>query len=402
MFGCLRTDYWQKLSPEWKLLCIASRFRLNSGEKQALSQLCGNKIDWGLFLKLVNYHGVCNLVSLNLLTEGQSLLPGNIRDELKQNRTRIAKRNLYLQKQLLDIFEIFESNSIPAIPIKGITLSQKIYGDLTVRHSRDLDILIKQDDLFRCDELLLSENYNRVEPALDIRKIPENYVFRMLHSFTYIMPDRNGYVDIHWCLTQFPYLSGDLYFDAGKTGTVKISNKDLNLASLQDILLYLIIHGANSPRQRLIWLNDIANIFRLHHDKVNFSEVYKQAKKLGFERSVAQAMYMVNTLFATPIPDEINPHGTKTELSLDLMIRITYAKLLTSPNGKSNTLASIKRLFLIYCHRFLLVPGVGYKLTCIIKLFQPGMLDFPHWLPDRLYYLAYFFRPFGVIKRLFK
>lgn len=396
------SDIRQKLSPEWKLLCIASRIQLDSGEKDTLSQLCRSNINWNIFLNLVKYHGVCNLVSSNLLNINQKLVQKNVEEELRQIRTKITTHCLYLQKKLLDVYNLLEHYSIPLIPIKGITLSQVIYGDTITRHSRDLDILVKQNDLMKCDEILLKNNYIRIDPTLDFKKIPENNIFRMFHHLNYMTPDKKGFMDVHWCLSEFPYLPGDIYFNANEIGTVRISNKDIKLVSLQDILLYLLIHCANSPRQRLIWLSDIANIFRLHGNKINFSEVYDQAGYLQLTRPVEQTMFLLNLLFSTPYPAILTQDRVVKDVSLKLMIKITYIKLLTDPDKIGTRKFNLKKLIFTQCHRFLLIPGLAHKYTYFKKILQPGVCDYPAWLPARLYFLAYLFRPFGIISRRLK
>jgi hypothetical protein len=68
---------------------------------------------------------------------------------LRARFEEIARKNLRFTAELIRILNCLESHGIAAIPFKGPTLAESVYGNLALREFSDLDILVRQSDFPR-------------------------------------------------------------------------------------------------------------------------------------------------------------------------------------------------------------------------------------------------------------
>ena len=63
---------------------------------------------------------------------------------------------LHLTREMEMICKSFNENQIRSIVLKGPVLAANLYGDLSLRTSSDLDILIPITELDKADQLLIN------------------------------------------------------------------------------------------------------------------------------------------------------------------------------------------------------------------------------------------------------
>ena len=68
---------------------------------------------------------------------------------------------LHLCGEMEQISKLFTENQIRLLFLKGPVLAAELYGDISLRTSKDLDILIPIADLEKVEELLLNVGYVR-------------------------------------------------------------------------------------------------------------------------------------------------------------------------------------------------------------------------------------------------
>lgn len=70
--------------------------------------------------------------------------------------------------------------------IKGIALSNQLFGDIATRPTRDLDVYIHNDDIIIADYLIKECGYRRIKPDIELNHAQQKYIYRHIHHFTYI------------------------------------------------------------------------------------------------------------------------------------------------------------------------------------------------------------------------
>ena len=103
-------------------------------------------------------HGVLPILARALSLAG---IPG----ETARARAReIAFRNLSLAAELVKLVGALRKLGIEVLAYKGPILGQQLYGDVTLRQFRDLDIVIAPADVMRTRDALCQLGYEEMEP----------------------------------------------------------------------------------------------------------------------------------------------------------------------------------------------------------------------------------------------
>ena len=123
-------------------------------------------------------------------------IPPHIRAELAA-RTKInAFRNIHLAEELARVLGLLADMHIPAIPLKGVSLAEFLYGDPTLRVCVDMDILVPRQQVLPALRLLREQGYAAewTEPFfadLLLRSAIECALVREEVECSYIL-------DLHW------------------------------------------------------------------------------------------------------------------------------------------------------------------------------------------------------------
>jgi hypothetical protein len=127
---------------EIELLLCCARTEVDSKCSDRIRYLAQKNIDWDYLLKLAKFHQITPLISWQLQTVGQDLIPKSVLEEFRQAFNANAKRNFGLTGELLSILNLFQKESIPIIPFKGVALAHFAYRNNLLREFLDLDVLI--------------------------------------------------------------------------------------------------------------------------------------------------------------------------------------------------------------------------------------------------------------------
>src|SRR5208282_2899895 len=83
---------------------------------------------------------------------------------LERERER-TKWGLRLTAELFRLLDLLERHAIPALPFKGPVLASALYGDLAMRESCDLDVLVRSSDLAGAKRAMLASGYTTDLPS---------------------------------------------------------------------------------------------------------------------------------------------------------------------------------------------------------------------------------------------
>lgn len=249
-------------------------------------------IDWPLFLNYVHHHRIHGLLYRQLKSMDAQWLPDEVWSALRHEYVANTYRMMHMAGELERVCENLVKRSIRAIALKGPVLADMLYSDLSMRSSKDLDILVPLADLEQAESVLRELGY---ELYIDVPRIFRDWTWKA-HHVTYMHADNGVQIELHW------RLNGDLNteptFDE-LWERRQIYSDHISVLSQQDLLLYLIIHGARHGWFRLRWLVDIDRLLR---STERWEELlpyihYYQARDL-----TGQALILTTTLLKTPLP----------------------------------------------------------------------------------------------------
>ena len=157
-------------------------------------------IDWDLFFDLAMHHRLYPLLFRKLKQIDRDLIPQDILRSLEQQYRKNTFGMLHLSGEMEQVCKVLNENQIKSMVLKGPVLAVDLYGDLSLRTSSDIDILIPKTDLDKAEQLLIGLGFEKDD---DIQTLLNDWSWRN-HHFTYIHPLKGVKCEIHWRLDDGP------------------------------------------------------------------------------------------------------------------------------------------------------------------------------------------------------
>jgi hypothetical protein len=298
------------LSHEAQLLLCCARTQVDAANAERIIALLQEKIDWDFLLQMAFNHKLAPLLYRHLEAVCPREIPESARTELREQIRVDIEGNLFLTKELLHLLALFGKHGIQVIPYKGPVLALSVYGDLALRPSSDLDILVHEGDILQATDLLTSCGYQIIRPfnvaqtekSLQllyvhqlVQKAPWAYQLVLSHSTRQVL------VELHWRVTPkhvFPLNPQQLWENLQPVPVVGVTVPSF---APEQLLWFLCVHGAKHQWGQLNWICDVAELIRAHPD-LNWEQIVVQAKKLGVERRLYLGLLLAHCLLETPLP----------------------------------------------------------------------------------------------------
>jgi hypothetical protein len=371
------------LTKELKLLLL---FMNEEAERQKLfdNKELFHDIDWEQFIQLARHHRVYPLVYQTMRGIADNRIPSNVIQAFRVDYQKSTFQMLHLSGVMDQLCKAFEEKGIQSLVLKGPVLSVDLYGDVSLRTSRDLDILVPIDDLDRVEELLLSQGYSKIE---EFATILNDWRWRH-HHVTFVHPVSNVTVEIHWRLNPGPAKEPGFHELWARKRLSSLTNAPVYFLGREDLLFYLVSHGARHGWSRLRWLVDIDRIVKQNVDWRTVSRLMQTYKGLHLG---GQALILASQLLSTPIRKEMNSllaANPSKRLAQDAIFYFTEMINLHTIPVPQHVSSYHKR------HLFSLMP-LQNKILFIMSFLYPYPEDAETLpLPKALHFLYFPLRPF--------
>lgn len=340
--------------------------------------------NWERLIALSERHRLLPVLYRNI-KEISSIVPVELPQILKEKYLDQTQYTMKLASEGIILSGKLKQEGVASILLKGPFLSEQIYGDATLRPSRDIDILVLPENIKIANDILLNEGYRMVYPDFELSEKQKNYYQRHKNQYAYRNPDSGCLVELHWRLFSqrelFPVSTEKVFAESQER---IMAGNPIKVLATNHCLEYLCLHGSLHQWFRLLWLRDIAQL--LAAENVNLEETLLQATKNGNERPLLQAVYLSNLFFGTTFPVKVKSNRTINSITADAITAIISDEGLTLSR-------KINRLRLP-AYKMKLKSGIRYKLSCW-SILQPNFND---WklvkLPNGLFFLYFPLRPF--------
>ncbi len=308
-------------SPETALLLACARNRLDSRTAEHIKTLVEGEIDWALLVRRAISHALTPLLAWNLTQACSGSLPLEIRDALVGSLEQNRQRSLALAREVLTVVELLRTRDIPAIPIKGPVLAKRLYGDLALRQSGDLDFLVckrhvsKAVNLLGCHGYVLGQQLRNGQDAAYRRYYP---------AYDLYSKDKSIMTEVHWSLT--PRIMAVPFDSAGlweRARPIDFEGQPVLSLSTEDYLLFLCVHGSKHLWARLNWTCDIHE-FLSAHPGIDWTRCLERAGKQGCERMLLLGMTLASDLLETKLPAPV-----EARIQSDLKVRTLAEEIQT-------------------------------------------------------------------------
>lgn len=286
--------------PEDELLLCCARTCLEQDKLSQIKRLVRNNIGWSYLIQTALQHGVLPLLYRSLNEACADSIPVNILNQLRNLFIANTLRNTYLNNELFQLLQLFESHNISVIPYKGPVFADSVYGDIALRQFSDLDILVQKQDALRAVDILSSAGY-KLQSELSVGK-EEDYL-RSQYEVFFCHKDTSCFVELHWEIVpmyfNFPIASLRLW------DRVKKNVSGFPTIQPEDMLLILCVHGNKHLWLQLLWICDVAEIVRKGLD---WERVLNQANIMGIQRIVFLGLFLAKDLLNATLPEKVANH----------------------------------------------------------------------------------------------
>lgn len=279
-----------RLAPELRLVLACSRPRMEEADEQQAAAAVDAGLDWDRVVTLAEAHGLLPLFYEQAVA-GSVPIPADRFGALRARASRHACHSLKLAAEMAALLNLCATHEIDAVPLKGPVLAQTVYGSVSRRQFRDLDLLIRAVDMPRTLELLTARGY-----LMELE--PEVWARRTTHHVAGVHARSGIRVEVHHQLVM-PRAGLRWGYEEVEPGLACSSFGGSQVSTLgeDDQILYLCEHGAGHAWSRLEWIVTIAEIARRLRD---WDPIWSRAAQRGATRRLHAMFRLASDLAGAP------------------------------------------------------------------------------------------------------
>lgn len=296
------SSYYPEGTPRELELLLLVTLSTAGDRGERIEEILAGKIDSDRLFELAGYHRLGPLLYTRLSEGYPDALPVPFMERLRAKAEGLYRNNLLLTAELIRLLGLFSKNGIPALPLKGPPLAQKLYGNLALRPFADLDILVPPAYAARGSELLLTAGY---KPKRALSSSQEIAYLYFQHDRTFENHATGGYLELHWHFfsryVAFPLDRNRFWeeLDRGAVGGIET----LQLPPEEE-LIFLAAHGSKHHWAALGWVLDIARLIEVHAG-LDWERVWSLARETGSERMVMLALRVAVEFTQVKLPANV-------------------------------------------------------------------------------------------------
>ncbi len=148
----------------YRFLALCARAEGDTAYYCRLAQAAAHVMEWEDVAAQAEVHGLAPLLYVHMRTAGVQL-PQAVKRKLQGLYLRHQHANRVRTGVLRDILSAYADAGIPALVLKGAALSHTVYPEPGLRPMTDLDILVREGDLWRAQSLLADLGFDAPLPA---------------------------------------------------------------------------------------------------------------------------------------------------------------------------------------------------------------------------------------------
>jgi len=290
------------MSPEDELCLLLARGQLPREAQERALGLLRSALGWDHLLARAREHQVTPLLYRSLRALDFQGVPEGPRAELRTAFRMNALRNAYLATELAGVLQLLNGSGVRVIPLKGVTLSQSLYGDPAFRVCCDIDILVPPSEAPVAHRVLVAHGYTS----------PFTEDFFAHHQFRAgaecpLNPGKPLFsyqLELHWTLLRHSRKDEqavqDLWLQARPKNFFGAQADGL---TPEWEFLYLACHAAHHKWHSLQWLADIHELCT--SGQIDWQQVREKSDRFELESIVGCTLAACSSLFGTPAPANI-------------------------------------------------------------------------------------------------
>ena len=295
-------SWLQSASPAFRLMIATSWLApacWQEKQEQAIREAIGAGMDWTEYIRLVDRHRTPALSWAALKRVPGLEIPPSAEQELRRRSDACRMQAVSHCLLLVGVLKGFNHAGIPAMPIRGPILSLELYGDVGLRQSHDLDLMVTPEDLARAQACLESLGWRQDATWFPLTPRQWENLLRHEHELHFVHPHGNCILELHW---RSRWELRDQTDDRWARSVPGVWQGCLHKAMNPiDQVLYLCSHGGVHGWSRAKWMGDMA---RIHVEgRVDWQAALDRASRTGQERALLAGLRLLQDVYGLPLPD---------------------------------------------------------------------------------------------------
>ena len=279
----------------WRLLVACARHAAGLAGAREVSVAADLIDDWAGAERRARAHGLLPWLARALTPSGVVATPYL---PVLDAASAAAARALGQVRRLVEICSALERAGIAALPYKGPALSLQLYGDVALRQSVDLDLIVPRDRYADARSALLALGL----PARGGHSARQE---RTLFAWLGHAPFGRGpdFVELHWRFAdrRFP-LALDPARALARGRTIAIGGGTLPVLADDDLLAVLAMHGARHLYERLEWLAGVTRLLVARRGEA--ARLAAHAESLRARRTLVVSVHVAQRILGFPLDDD--------------------------------------------------------------------------------------------------
>ncbi len=225
------------------------------------------KINLALLRKMIAYHEL-EPFAYAYFKSCPFILPEEMMDYFRKAYHFFLFRNLYFEQEFLKLNRLFIEQNLVMVPIKGLALLQDVYKEYLSRPMVDMDVLVKEEDFDKAEDILLKSGYSK-----DIHSGNEMYWKDNNCNLPFKKKGERVLLELHFAL-DLKRFNGSALSDIWKR--LRVLNNEENkikLLSPEDTLFSLALHQRRFGKSHCL-KNALDFTLMLNTHKYNFDWDY--------------------------------------------------------------------------------------------------------------------------------
>lgn len=282
-------------APEPALLVACARLHLSADEAARVRRTAASgEIDWSVLLALATRHRLIPLLHRHLR---DAPLPPRAAAELRALNRAATHQALAMAAELLRLLDALGDARIEALAYKGPALAVQAYGDLSLRHFVDLDLLVLPADLPAALAVLERKGY---VPALRLSPAQARCFDRVDGDYQLVHRTTGRLVELHGRVSTLRFampIDTDALMERGRS--VRVGGGEVETLGDDDLLLVLCAHGAKHRWKRLEWVAALAELLRAGRGDVQAA--LRHADRVHARRTMRLGLSLAHRLLDAPL-----------------------------------------------------------------------------------------------------
>jgi hypothetical protein len=364
------------------LISIARR-ELDAELKTRVCRLLSQVDDWNYLFSAANAHGLIPLLHKHLHSLDANPLPIGFRSLLRRQSLSNSTNVLHLVGRQQKLHHVLRDNGIPNAIFKGSALAQSAYGDISMRHAGDIDVLISRANFSRARSLLESLGYE-MTPRLTAAQLTSHLASHC--EIQFVRDDWFTIVDLHWALAPksfvFKLETDELL---SRLQPVTIAGTQIETLATEDLIIYLSMHGAKHLWRAVEWISSLGELLRVPQS-IAWDTIVERAEKARATRMLGVGLRLAESVSGVHAPAEVlrTIDGDESSKRMAQQILAEVFNVSTAPVSTETNLYNLK----------IMDRKRDALLSAMRALFVPTVADWSTLnLPPSLHSLYYAYRP---------